>query len=131
MKSLKHTRNRVSMVWAAAFLSIVTIGSMSCTTTSVPEASEQQLPEELATTEHVQTYGVIENDLEAYPWTGERYEDPLFAAELDNSPLTGEGDYKPMLGAEKKTSSVKMTKASKKKAKPAKKKASVKNRKTR
>jgi hypothetical protein len=97
----------------------------------VPEASEQQLPDELATTEHVQTYGVIENDLEAYPWTGERYEDPLFAAELDNSPIAGEGDDRPLLGAEKKKSSMKMTKASKKKAKPAKKKASAKNRKTR
>jgi hypothetical protein len=89
-----------------------TVGS-ACTTTEVPEAQGAQLPDELASTEHVQTYGVIEDDLEAYPWTGQRYEDPRFAAELDNSPLSGDG-HKSMFGEDGgASSSVKMSKASK------------------
>lgn len=130
MKTLKLTSSRLSRLLAAAFVSAAAFGSAACTTTQVPEATEQQLPDELATTDHVHTYGVIEDDLEAYPWTGERYEDPRFAAELDNSPLNGEDDYKPLFADDTKKSSVKMTKASKKKSKSSK-KASAKSRKAR
>lgn len=131
MNARSYFPHRLSALFSVVLLSSAVLGVSGCTSTPVPEPTEQMLPDELASTEHVHTYGVIEDDGEAYPWTGERYEDPRFAAELDNSPLSGVDDYKPLFGADtdQKSSSVKMTKASKKKSTPAKKKSSARSRK--
>jgi hypothetical protein len=105
-----NTRNSITTL----LIAMAGLGVLSCTTTAVPEASSSRLPDELATTDHVQTYGVIEDDLEAYPWTGQRYEDNRFAVELDNSPTSATQDYKPLFSEPRQKMPLKMTKASKK-----------------
>jgi|GEM_PF-3677918 len=95
-RNASRIQSFLSVLLTFGCLSAVSLGAIGCTTTSeVPEAQQNVLPDEYTKEENTHTYGVIEDDLEAYQWTGGRYDDPRFAEELDNSPQKVEPTYEP------------------------------------
>jgi hypothetical protein len=81
----KHKKGESRRGWVYAFLLPAFL--VACTTT---KPAENQLPEEYLETSESPAFGTIEDESEAYPWTSKQYEDPRFAAQLDNSPYRAE-----------------------------------------
>jgi hypothetical protein len=67
----------------AGFLTLLCLTAAACT--SAPKR-EPVIPEEYLETSTAPAFGSIEDESEAYQWTGKKYDDPRFAAELDNAP---------------------------------------------
>ena len=68
-------------------LPLFLLGLSACTSTT---PAEPELPEEYLETSEAPAFGIIEEEGQSYQWTDRRYEDPRFAAQLDNSPTKPE-----------------------------------------